>query len=129
MLSSSISRKYETFKINSTSGNKSPTFSKKPIDFFEHKSLFLKNQQTRILKSSQNNNATLEASYLVALRVARESKSHMIAENLILPAAFDMFNIMIGAEVANKLKTISFSNDTISRQINEMSTDVHNQIE
>ncbi|XP_025418956.1 zinc finger MYM-type protein 6-like, partial [Sipha flava] len=101
---------------------------KKPIDFFERKSLFLKNQQTCILKSSQNNTAILEASYLVALRVARESKPHTIAENLILPAAIDMVNIMIGAKEANKLKTIPLSNDTISRRINEMSTDVHNQI-
>ncbi|XP_025418323.1 protein FAM200A-like [Sipha flava] len=94
LLLSSISRKYETFKINSTSGNKSPTFT----------------------------------SYLVALRVAKESMPHTITENLILPAAIDMVNIMIDAEEANKLKTIPLSNDTISRRINEMSTDVLNQI-
>ncbi|VVC38691.1 Hypothetical protein CINCED_3A001663 [Cinara cedri] len=105
-----------------------PLLVKKPIDFFERKSLFLKNQQTCILKSSQNNTATLEASYLVALRVARESKPHTIAENLILLAAIDMVNIMIGAEEANKLKTIPLSNDTISRRINKISSDVHNQI-
>jgi len=90
-----------------------PLLVKKPIDFFERKSIFLKNQQTCILKSSQNNTATLEASYLVALRVARESKPHTISENLILPAAIDMINIMIGAEEAKKLKTIPLSNDTI----------------
>jgi hypothetical protein len=39
-----------------------------------------------------------------------------------------MVNIMIGAEEAKKLKTIPLSNDIISRQINETSTDVHNQI-
>jgi len=105
-----------------------PLLVKQPIDFFERKSLFSKNQQNCILKSNQNNTATLEASYLVALRVARESKPHTIAENLILHAAIDMVNIMIGTEEANKLKTIPLSNDTISRRINEMTTDVHNQI-
>jgi hypothetical protein len=69
--------------------------------FFERKSVFLKNQLTCILKSSQNNTATVEASYIVALRVARESKPHTITENLILPAAIDMVNIMIGTKEAN----------------------------
>jgi len=33
-----------------------------------------------------------------------------------------------GQEEAKTLKTITFSNDSISRQINEMTTDVHEQI-
>lgn len=105
-----------------------PSLQSKPLDFFERKSLILKNQQTCILKASRNETATLQASYLVALRVARESKPHTIAENLILPAAIDMVNVMIGPEEAKKLKTIPLSNDTISRRIDEMATDVHNQI-
>jgi len=39
-----------------------------------------------------------------------------------------MVNIMVGTKEAKKLKTIPLSNDTISRRINEMTTDVHNQI-
>lgn len=107
---------------------KHSSLQSKPLEFFERKLLFLKNQQTCIGKSSRNETATLQASYLVALRVARESKPHTIAENLILPAAIDMVNAVIGPEEGNKLKAIPLSNDTISRRINEMATNVHNQI-
>ncbi|VVC34618.1 Hypothetical protein CINCED_3A005604 [Cinara cedri] len=70
-------------------------------------------------KEGQNKITTLEASYLLALRVARKSKPHTINTNLILPAAIDMVNIMIGPEEIL---------DTISRRINEMETDANNQI-
>lgn len=56
-------------------------------------------------------------------------KSHTIANNLILPAAIDMVNLMIGFEEANELKTIPLSNNTIiSRQTDELVTNVYKQI-
>ncbi|XP_067139345.1 zinc finger BED domain-containing protein 5-like [Centruroides vittatus] len=88
---------------------------------FERKLHTLRNQQTSICKLSHTDKSVLEASYLVALRVAKTSKPHTIAENLILPAEIDMVSVLIGVEEAKKLKNISFSNDTISRRIDDMS--------
>ncbi|XP_067129854.1 zinc finger BED domain-containing protein 5-like [Centruroides vittatus] len=56
------------------------------------------------------------------------SKPHTIAKNLILPAAVDMVSVLIGLEEAKKLKNIPFSNDTISRRIDDMAADVCDQI-
>ncbi|GJQ69946.1 hypothetical protein Trydic_g22474 [Trypoxylus dichotomus] len=46
----------------------------------------------------------LEASYLVALIVAKMFKRHTIAENFILPAAIDPVSVLIGMEEAKKKK-------------------------
>ncbi|GBP51530.1 Protein FAM200B [Eumeta japonica] len=57
----------------------------KPLDFFERK----------LKAASSINESALLASYKVAYRVAKAGKPHAIAENLILPAALDMGEIMI----------------------------------
>lgn len=108
--------------------SKHPAHKNKPLEFFERKLHTLRNQQTSICKSSHTDKSVLEASYLVALRVAKMSKPHTIAENLILPAAIDMVSVLIGVEEAKKLKKIPLSNDTISRRIDDMAADVRDQI-
>ncbi|CAH2101121.1 unnamed protein product [Euphydryas editha] len=47
---------------------------------------------------SNENEKALLASYRVAFRVAKAGKPHTIAENLILPAALDMAEIMFGKQ-------------------------------
>ncbi|KAB0790827.1 hypothetical protein PPYR_15129, partial [Photinus pyralis] len=74
------------------------------------------------------NKSTLLASYKVAYRVAKAGKPHTIAENLILPAALDMVEIMVGQPEANKLKSIPLSDNTISRRINDMANDIREQV-
>lgn len=68
------------------------------------------------------------ASYRVAFRVAKAGKPHRDAENLILPAALDMVEIMIGKQEANKLKSIPLSDNTIERRINDMAVDIREQL-
>lgn len=72
--------------------------------------------------------STLLASYKVAYRVAKAGKPHTIAENLILPAALDMVEIMVSKQEANKLKNIPLSDNTISRRINDMAKDIQEQV-
>ena len=64
-------------------------------------------------KYQQKNMAAIEASYLVALRIAKAKKSHTIAEELLLPATKDIVRVMLGAEYVNKLNTISLYNNTV----------------
>ena len=52
----------------------------KPVDFFKHERDGLQQQRTTISKQC------LEASYVVAHRIAKLGKPHTIAETLILPA-------------------------------------------
>ena len=79
-------------------------------------------------KSFHTNEKLLKASYLVALRVVRAKKPHTIAENLILPAVIDMCEIVLDGKCAAKLKDIPLSNNTISRRINKISTDIKTQL-
>ena len=51
---------------------------------------------------SKHNEAGLRASFLVALRIAQEKKSHTIAERLILPSFKDIVRTVISEEAAKK---------------------------
>ncbi|XP_047120322.1 protein FAM200A-like [Schistocerca piceifrons] len=70
----------------------------------------------------------LLASYRVTFRVAKAGKPHTDAENLILPAALDMVEIMLDKQEANKLKSISLSDNNIERRINDMTGDIREQL-
>ena len=71
---------------------------------------------------------TIEASYRVALRIAKLKKAHTIAEDLVKPCALEMTEIMCGKEVKSKLAQIPLSNNTISRRIDCMSEDIREQV-
>ena len=75
---------------------KHPEFKEKPVDFFKRKRDGLQQQKTTISKHSTVSKQCLEASYVVAHRIAKLGKPHTIAETLILPAAQDMCRIMKG---------------------------------
>ncbi|CAG9571810.1 unnamed protein product [Danaus chrysippus] len=51
--------------------------------------------EDRVVSASSCNESTLLASYKVPYRVAKAGKPHTIAENLVLPAALDMVEIMV----------------------------------
>ncbi|XP_072389511.1 protein FAM200B-like [Diabrotica undecimpunctata] len=70
----------------------------------------------------------LLASYMVAYRIAKCKKPHTIAEELILPAAIGMVTVIIGESAAKEIKTIPFSNNTVSRRIHDMAKDINEQI-
>ncbi|XP_049835140.1 protein FAM200A-like [Schistocerca gregaria] len=70
----------------------------------------------------------LLASCRVTFRVAKAGKPHTDAENLILPAALDRIAIMLDKQDANKLKSISLSDNTIERRINDMTGDIREQL-
>ena len=78
--------------------------------------------------TNSKNMTAIEASYLVALRIAKAKKPHTIAEELLLPATKDIVRVMLGAEYVNKLNTTSLSNITVSRRIDDMSANIMEQI-
>ncbi|XP_023210685.1 zinc finger BED domain-containing protein 5-like [Centruroides sculpturatus] len=107
---------------------KHPKEADKPLDFFECKLKTLNLQQNTMIQVSSVNENALLASYRVAYRVAKAGKPHTDAENLILPAALDMVEIMLGRQEASKLKSIPLSDNTIERRINDMASDIREQV-
>ena len=58
----------------------------------------------------------------------RARKPHTIAENLPLPAAIDMVTAFGAKDVAKQMQTIPLSNSSISRKIQGISDDLHQQL-
>ena len=108
---------------------KHPELKDKSIDFFKTKAVSVKSRRLDSSGLFQNKNlASIEASYTVALRIARARKPNTIAENLIFPCTKDIVRLLIGPEAVNKLSPLSLSNNTVKRRITDMSQDVLCQI-
>ena len=67
------------------------------------------------------------ASCKVAYRITKCKKPHTIAEEVVLPAALDLVSTMIGESVAQKLKVVPLSNNTICRT-EKTSDDINDQL-
>ena len=76
----------------------------------------------------QNNDRIIKASYKVSLLVAQNKKAHVIAESLIMPAPKILVRNLIGEESVAKLDSVSLSNNTVKRPIEEMSVDITDQV-
>jgi hypothetical protein len=70
----------------------------------------------------------LLASYKVAHRIAKCKKPHTIAEELILPAAVDMVNMMIGESAGKLCSKVPLSNNTISHTIQHIAEELNDQL-
>ena len=70
----------------------------------------------------------LIASYKVGYRIAKEMKTHTLAEKLIKPYVVDMVGIVLRNGAARKLKQVVLSNDTVGRGINDLIIDISNQL-
>ncbi len=98
--------------------------AKKNLEFFDQKSKENAQQQKNTTVPAK----ALVASYKVAYRIAKSKKPHTIAEDLILPAAFDMVTAMLGEASAKVLQSIPLSNDTVARRITDMAEDLNEQL-
>jgi hypothetical protein len=70
----------------------------------------------------------LIASYKVAQLIAKRKKAHTEAESIIAPALAIIVETMLGSDAAAKVKTVPLSNNTISRRIQDLSSDLQDQI-
>ena len=68
------------------------------------------------------------ASFKVAYGIAKCKKPHTIAKKLVVPAALDLVSAMIGESVAQKLKVVPLSSNTICRRIEKISDDINDQL-
>ena len=70
----------------------------------------------------------LKASYEVAYLIAKDKTPHTIGETLIKPAAVAISQIMHGDKIADEVKEIPLSADTIRRRISEIGQDIKCQL-
>ena len=66
----------------------------------------------------------MQASYEVALQIAKQKKPHMVGESLVKPCLLKAVKLDLGESSEAKMRQISLSNDTIQRRISDMSEDV-----
>ncbi|XP_058855396.1 zinc finger BED domain-containing protein 5-like [Acipenser ruthenus] len=105
-----------------------PEYKDKSRDFFKRKKEEYNQQKTKMTNITTVPEKALKASFLTALRIPMSKKAHTIGEELILPAAVEMCEVMVSEDAAKKLKDIPLSNDTVSRRIEELSSDLKCQL-
>ena len=115
-------------KLKRHSGSSHPPFVYKPKEFFARKLNDLKKQVSTILQFTQLPLNALLASYQVAHGIAKSKKPHTIAEELISPAAVNLATMMIKEGVAQNLKLLPLSNNTMCRRIDDIAKDIHDQL-
>jgi hypothetical protein len=91
----------------------------KPQEYFRRKLDDVRFQQKSFVSTTTISSKALLASYQVAYRIAQNKKAHTIGESLILPAAIDMVQTMLGEKCAQQLRNIPLSNNTVSRRISD----------
>ena len=69
------------------------------------------------------NKSAVYASYIASYEIAKQKKAHTIGEKFILPVMKKVVKIMIGEKESEKLNALSLSNNSVKRQIEDMSGD------
>ncbi|XP_060873903.1 SCAN domain-containing protein 3-like [Metopolophium dirhodum] len=105
-----------------------PEHQNKTSDFFERKASEQSRQVVFFDKHTNLNKTLLKASFEMALLIAKAKKSFTIGENLVLPAAIKICEIVHGDKIADALRSIPVSNDTIKRRIDYMGDYMKSQL-
>lgn len=96
----------------------------KPIEFFQRKSVICKKGSTCMTNFVNTDTNLIKASYLASFRIAKEGKPHTIGETLLLPAARDMVQAVLGEKSAKEIQKVPLSNNTVKRRIDDMSSNI-----
>ena len=107
---------------------KHPTLKDKPIEFFENWKMQTNKQAKKMDSYLKLPEKGLIASYKVAHLLAKRKKAHTDAESVIAPASAIVVEEILGTTAAQKVRRVPLSNDTISRRIKDLSTDLQDQI-
>ena len=76
----------------------------------------------------QRRKGVVKASYEVTFLIAKNLKALTIGENLILSAAKMLVKNVLGEELNAKLNSVSLSNNTAKKRIEERSVDIADQV-
>jgi hypothetical protein len=110
-------RKYKPSKLKRNLETKHPQFSNKDEQFFKRYENLLNVQKKVFHRFSTVSKKALAVSFEVLYLIAKTKKSHPISESLVLPVAIKIVTAMHGEAYANDLKSISLSDNPVSRRI------------
>ena len=117
------------FQLKRHLKTKHPQHVEKDVAFFQRHEAGLKRQRLDCTESfNQSNVSALEASYVIALEIAKQKKPYSIGETLVKPCLLKTVKLVLGDASVVKLKQISLSNNAIQRRILDMSEDVKKQV-
>lgn len=85
---------------------KHSTLENKPKDYFVRKLTEMKSTKKIISSFGGSTQKSVEAPFLVSLKIAKFGKPHTIGEELLLPATKAMVTCMFGESVAKQLDMI-----------------------
>jgi predicted RNase H-like nuclease len=105
-----------------------PSVVSKSRDYFSRRLKEVNRQKGSFYKQASLPSNALLASYKIAHRIAKCKNPHKIAEELILQAAVDMVNIMIGESAVKLFSKVPFSNNTISCRIQHIAEDFNDHL-
>lgn len=105
-----------------------PDLQNKTKEYFERKAWDYSQQKIVLKTRVILNEKSLKASYLISQRIAKAKKPNTIGEDLIMPAALEICDVLSGSVYTTKLKSIPISKDTVRRRISEMSEDIVTQL-
>ena len=114
-------------KLHLTSNH--PSHVDKDIDYFRRLATGAKSQRLDADGAVHSQNvAAVEASFRVALEIAKNKKPHTIGEELILPCMKIISGLLLGPESVNKVSKVPLSNNTVQRRISKLSDDIEEQV-
>ena len=96
----------------------------KPIEFSSHKQEVFASNCLEIAKAESVSSKALRALYAASNLFAKQKKTHIIAENLIMKVN----EIMVDTKTATAFEFIPLSNNTVSRRIEDIASDIVMQI-
>ncbi|KAI4804540.1 hypothetical protein KUCAC02_026165 [Chaenocephalus aceratus] len=84
--------------------------------------------RTAFVRAGSDAQKATEASFECTLLIAKAKKPHNIGEQLIKPACIKMVEKLCGPQVAEKLKTVPLSNNTVKDRIDKMASNCELQL-
>ena len=107
---------------------KHPALKDKPLEFFKRK-ICEHEEQKQLLKATTSSNVSaLTASFLVANCIAKAKKTFTFGEELILPAAKDIYCELLGEAAVQKVAPVPLLASTVTRRIDEVAEDIEAQL-
>ena len=103
---------------------KHPKLVDKPTPFSRRLEKELLSEKKTVQAFLTHSEKCQKASYEVAYLIAKDKKTHSIGETLSKLAAVTISQIMHGDKIADEVKQIPLSADTIRRRISEMGQDI-----
>ena len=99
-----------------------------PKAYFENVILQKDKEAKRFNKYMKLPERGLVASYKVAHLLAKRKKAHADTESVIAPSVSIIVETMLGSDAADTVSKVPISNGTISKRIEDLSSDINDQI-